>query len=52
LSVWNQLAHHLDFTQNKFGEGKTKDEVLAEFKKIYVKTKATATPPTPFLANP
>jgi hypothetical protein len=43
--VWNQFAHHLDFAQNKFGEGKTKDEVLAEFKKTYVKVKATATSP-------
>jgi hypothetical protein len=46
LSVWNQFANHLDFAQNKFREGKTKDEVLAEFKKTYVKAKKTATPPT------
>lgn len=42
LSVWNQFAHHLDFAQKKFGEGKTKDEVLTEFKRAYVK----ATPPS------
>jgi hypothetical protein len=48
LSVWSQFAHHLDFAQNKFGEGKTKDEVLAEFKKTYVKAKATTrSPATP-----